>query len=91
MIPREQIENDPGLTGDYNVARYLSNFNKRIKPLLVCFDEEVRDTLLVDDPKDFQYYTDKQLVLVSGKPYKEGDQDTLEELLTDIQGRPFFT
>ena len=82
VVPKEQIENDPGLTGDYNVARYLSNFNKRIKPLLVCFDEEVRDTLLVDDPKDFQYYTDKQLELISGKPYKEGDQDTLEELLT---------
>ena len=49
--------------GDYNFLRYISIFNRRIKPLLVCFSSDVRDTLLVKDPKNRQYYTSKQLKL----------------------------
>lgn len=44
LIPRDQIENNPNLTTDeYNVAKYLDAFNKRIKPLLVCFSPEIRE------------------------------------------------
>jgi hypothetical protein len=38
MIDEKEIANNPDLKGDYNVARYLNNFNKRIEPLLVAFN-----------------------------------------------------
>jgi DNA polymerase elongation subunit (family B) len=93
LIPSEQLLNNPNLTTDeYNVAKYLGNFNKRIKPLLVCFDDEVRNGLLVDtktnsktkeiELKSRKYFTDEQCKLISGKPLKEGDQDTYEEIMT---------
>jgi DNA polymerase elongation subunit (family B) len=93
LIPTEQLIKNPGLTTDeYNVAKYLGNFNKRIKPLLVCFDDDVRKGLLVDtkvnkktkeiELKPRKYFTDEQCKLISGKPLKEGDQDTYEEIMT---------
>ena len=77
-----EIENNPNLTGEYNVPRYVNIFNKRIEPLLVVFKSEVRDTLIVKDPKDRQFFTAKQCELISGIPRKEGDQDELEDVLT---------
>jgi hypothetical protein len=35
-------------TDEYNVARYLDAFNKKVKPLLVCFDPEIRNNILLD-------------------------------------------
>ena len=32
MIDEKEITNNPDLKGDYNVPRYLSNFNKRVEP-----------------------------------------------------------
>jgi len=44
LISREQIEQNPDLTtDDYNVDKYLDAFNKRIKPLLVCFSKNIRE------------------------------------------------
>ena len=44
MISREQMEKNPDMTTDeYNVARYINAFNKRIRPLLVCFSKEIRE------------------------------------------------
>ena len=43
LIPREQMEQNPDMTTDeYNVARYINAFNKRIRPLLVCFSADIR-------------------------------------------------
>lgn len=81
LIPKDQIENDPNLTGDYNVVKYLDAFNKRIEPLLVCFHPDVRETILISTPDKRQYFTDKQLELTSGYPFNPEDQDTIEELL----------
>ncbi len=81
-IPNNLIENDTESTGEYNVERYLDAFNKRVKPLLVCFDPSVRDDILVTTPLDRKYFTKQELELTSGKPYNETDQDKLEELLT---------
>jgi DNA polymerase I len=81
LIPKDQIENDPNLTGDYNVVKYLEAFNKRIEPLLVCFHPDVRETILISTPDKRQYFTDKQLELTSGYPFNPEDQDTIEELL----------
>ena len=81
-IPNNVIENETESTGEYNVERYLDAFNKRVKPLLVCFDPSVRDDILVTTPLDRKYFTKQELELTSGKPYNETDQDKLEELLT---------
>jgi hypothetical protein len=81
LIPNNIIENDPDATGEYNVDRYLDAFNKRVKPLLVCFDSLVRDEILISNPSDRKYYTRQELELTSGHPFKESDQDKLNELL----------
>jgi DNA polymerase elongation subunit (family B) len=82
FIPNDIIENNPDATGEYNIERYIDAFNKRIKPLLVCFSKEVRNDILITTPLDRQYFTRKQLVLTSGEPFNDGDQDTIENLLT---------
>jgi DNA polymerase elongation subunit (family B) len=82
LVDEAEMEKNPEMTGEYNVARYVNMFNKRVEPLLVVFNEDVRGTLLCKDPKDRQYYTNKQCKLINGVPRREGDQDTLEEILT---------
>jgi DNA polymerase elongation subunit (family B) len=47
LITAEELQNNPNMTGYYNVAKYLTAFNSRVKSLLVGFDEEVRNTVLV--------------------------------------------
>jgi hypothetical protein len=81
LVPSNVIENEPEKTGNYNVARYIEAFNKRIKPLLVCFHPDIREDILITTPENRQYFTSSQLELTSGMPYSEGDQDKLEELL----------
>jgi hypothetical protein len=82
MIPEKEITDNPNLTGDYNVARYLSNFNKRMEPLLCVFKPEIRDDILIEDPKDRQYFTKGQCELVNGFPLKEEGQDKFDEVMT---------
>ena len=82
MIPEKEIQNNPDMTGDYNVARYLSNFNKRLEPLLVVFKPEIREDILIEDPKDRQYFTKTQCELVNGFPLKEDGQDKFDEVMT---------
>jgi DNA polymerase elongation subunit (family B) len=100
MIPEKDIVNNPDLTGDYNVARYLTNFNKRIEPLLCAFKPEIREDILVEDPKDRQYFTKSQCELISGQPLKSDGQDKFDEVMTlsdsevlfwnRVQRDPFF-
>lgn len=82
-------------TDEYNVARYLEAFNKKVKPLLVCFDPEIRDQILLsivkikdkETKKTFEVlkertiFTKSQCTLISGKPFKDGDQDSYEDLM----------
>jgi DNA polymerase elongation subunit (family B) len=82
MIPEKEIVNNPNMTGDYNVPRYLNNFNKRIEPLLVVFKPEIREDILIEDPKDRQYFTKTQCDLINGHPLKEGGQDNFDEVMT---------
>ena len=82
MIPEKDIQNNPNMTGDYNVPRYLSTFNKRIEPLLCVFKPEIREDILIEDPKDRQYFTKLQCELVSGYPLKEDGQDNFDEVMT---------
>ena len=67
---------------EYNVEKYIDQFNNRIRPLLVCFHPDIRNKILVTNPKDKQYFTEEESKLVSGYPNKEGDQDTYEQLMT---------
>lgn len=67
---------------EYNVEKYIDQFNSRIKSFLVCFSPEIRNQILVTDPKDRKFYTKEQAMLVSGYPERETDQDTYEALMT---------
>jgi DNA polymerase elongation subunit (family B) len=82
LLNNEELENNPDMLGDYNVARAITTFNKRIHPLLVVFNEEIRNTLLVNNPEDRGFYTSSQCELINGVPFEEGDQDTAQDLLT---------
>jgi DNA polymerase elongation subunit (family B) len=66
----------------YNYIKYVNQFNKRIKPLLVCFSPEIRDKILIENPEKKNYFTEKESELCAGFPNKPQDQDTLEQLLT---------
>lgn len=89
LVPNNIIDSDDdvycsdfGEDMEYNVKKYITQFNNRIKPLLVCFSKDVRDRILVDNPKDIPYFTDEECVLTSGEPNKASDQDTYEQLMT---------
>jgi hypothetical protein len=82
MLNQKDIENNPDLLGDYNVPRAINTFNKRIEPLLVVFKQEIRDSLLIDEPNERGFYTKDQCELVNGQPFSSEDQDTIEDLAT---------
>lgn len=77
---------------EYNKEKYIDMFNKRIKPLLVCFNEKIRYTvnekgktinnILITSPKDRKEFTENESQLVAGQPYETIDQDTYEQLMT---------
>ena len=87
--------NDGLYTDEYNVARYLDAFNKKVKPLLVCFNEDVRAKIVLDivkvkdkvtkktteKLKERTIFTKGECELVSGIPFKETDQDTYADLM----------
>jgi hypothetical protein len=77
-----ELESNPDMTGEYNVARAIVTFNKRIEPLLIVFNEEVRNNLIVTDPKDRGLFTKDQCRLTNGIPFEPADQDSIEDLLT---------
>ena len=89
LLPREIIDKEGDTFCDdvseeleYNVPKYIDMFNKRIKPLLVCFKSEIRSQIMIDNPENRPYFTEEQCELTSGEPFKEGDQDTYERLMT---------
>jgi DNA polymerase elongation subunit (family B) len=86
MLNPEDLENNPEMTGEYNVARAINTFNKRIEPLMVVFKEEVRKNLIVADPAKRGLFTTAQCELINGLPLGNGDQDELEEVMTMADG-----
>lgn len=77
IIDEKEFINDPNKLGEYNIPRALHVFNNKVKPLLVCFNSEIRDSILIDNPKNKEIFTDDQLKLTSGQPIKVEDQDVL--------------
>lgn len=79
-------------TFEYNREKYIEMFNKRIRPLLVVFDRNIRDAInekgkiidniLISDPKNRKVFTEEEAKLVGGQPYNDTDQDTYEQLMT---------
>jgi hypothetical protein len=82
----DDLENNPNMTGPYNVARAITTFNKRIEPLMVVFKEDVRNALLVDKPEDRGLFTGTQCELINGLPLGNGDQDELDEVMNMSEG-----
>lgn len=87
-LPREIVESEDDICCSedvdikYNTAKYVEMFNKRITPLLVGFKKEIRNDILINNPKDRKYFTEEQCELISGEPNKITDQDTYEQLMT---------
>ena len=77
---------------EYNIDKYVEMFNKKIKPLLVCFSKDIRtrinekgkevSNILISNPSDRKQFTEEESKLVSGQPYNVTDQDTYEQLMT---------
>ena len=82
MLDKDILDNNPDLTGEYNVPRAITTFNKRIEPLMVVFQDEVRNNLIVNEPEKRGIFTTAQCELINGYPLGEGDQDSIEDLLT---------
>lgn len=86
LVPAEVIDSEADVLCDegmeYNVPKYIAQFNSRITPLLVCFHPDIRNKILITNPADRQYFTYEECELCSGFPNKEGDQDTYEQLMT---------
>jgi hypothetical protein len=96
LLPNTLVEDEEDHFCDenleYNRAKYIDMFNKRIKPLMVVFDKEVREkvnekgkvetNILITDPKDRKVFTEEECILVSGQPFNATDQDTYEQLMT---------
>jgi hypothetical protein len=84
MLDKDILDNNPDMTGDYNVPRAMVTFNKRIEPLMVVFKDDVRNGLIVNEPDKRGIFTASQCELINGHPLSEGDQDRLKEDVLDI-------
>ena len=86
LVPQNILDSDEDVfcddTFEYNTAKYIDMFNKRITPLLVCFKRDIRGNILINNPNDRMYFTDDESKLCSGEPNKIVDQDTYEQLMT---------
>lgn len=63
LLSNSDLEEYPERLGDYNVSRYLDMFNKKVEPLLICFDKDIRDKILIADPTIIKKKTQKQIKL----------------------------
>lgn len=86
LVPQDVLDSDEDVFCDddmeYNTAKYIDMFNKRITPLLVCFNKNIREKILISNPDQRQYFTEEESILCSGEPNKITDQDTYEQLMT---------
>ena len=85
LLPKEVVEGDDDSNEggfEYNVPKYIEQFNKRVTPLLICFSKDIRSRILITNPADMPYFTKEEAQLTSGEPNKPSDQDTYEQLMT---------
>ena len=86
LLSNDIVESEEDIMCDdnleYNTEKYIEQFNKRITPLLVCFKPDIRDKILITNPKNRMAFTEKECEMDSGHPMRLTDQDTLEEIMT---------
>ena len=86
LIPNYMIDSDKDYYceegEEYNVSKYIEQFNNRIKPMLVCFDKSIRDKILITNPQNRLYFTENECALCNAQPNKPSDQDTYEQLMS---------
>jgi len=97
-IPESMLEDNPDLvTEEYNAARYITALNKKVVPLLVCFDKEIRDEIIIETVKDRKLkeyvlkprsmFTENQCKLVNNQPIEEKDQDDFQTALMTMEDK----
>jgi DNA polymerase elongation subunit (family B) len=98
LIPQDEIESGDVTTNvEYNVAKYIDSLNKRITPLLVCFNRDIRDNILINIIKDKKtkqlilkersIFTEEACKLISGEPLEAEDQDDYHADLMVMEDR----
>lgn len=65
LINNTDLENNPNMIGDYNAAKYVDAFNKRVNALLEGFEPKIRKMILVNDPKNCEQFSESELELKS--------------------------
>jgi DNA polymerase elongation subunit (family B) len=90
MVPQNLLETEMSIADlkgtelenvEYNCPKYIDQFNNRIKPLLVCFHPDIRSKIIIKNPNERQFFSEKECTLTSGFPNKATDQDTYEQLM----------
>jgi DNA polymerase elongation subunit (family B) len=79
VISSKDLEENPNMLGEYNVPRYIENFNKRVKSLLSVFPLNIKNSLIKTDPTQREYYTEKDMFLTNYESDSIEDFFTLEE------------
>lgn len=92
LVMEEDFISDPDRLGEYNYKRAVNAFNKKMEIFMMCFSKEVRETLLVNNPKDRAFYTDEELKLVSGQPLASDEQDclTIDDYNESMKNEPLM-
>jgi hypothetical protein len=49
---------------------------------MVVFKDDVRNSLIIDNPSKREFFTKEQCQLINGHPFEETDQDKLGDVLT---------
>lgn len=65
IINSNDLENNPNMLGDYNVAKYVAAFNNKVKSILEGFEPNIRKMILIANPEKREFYSKSELVLKS--------------------------
>lgn len=65
LISAEDLEMNPEMTGEYNVAKYVESFNKRVMTIMEGFSPEIRKQIIITNPAKREYLDASELKLQS--------------------------
>jgi len=80
LISNDDLNNNPDMKGEYNVSKYLDAFNKRVKSILVGFDPEIREKILLKIDKNNELIKNEFTTYELG--LKNFDLDSIDEAIT---------